>query len=303
MMVDQALQRILNELGAPDLVEDLADLPGADLTSLLLAVMRARVASIAPSDVLQRYAADRFSAPGVIPAAQLDAARELLIEHLPDVFERLTLAPVSPLGTHASLGHINQNNVVSTVRGSEVAADNTAGMALEAALRRRQNRSTVVRLAAVQRITRAQPYESPQTHAHFEVFGLVTAGRDTGHLEFERRATAEHVEYYVSALANTADAVKVVVTDYSGSLSAVVDAVRERIEDRATVEPWPDRQDGAAYYAGLRFTIHAQSGGVAHEVADGGPVNWTERLLSDRKERLMTSGIGLERVAGILHSG
>ncbi len=29
-------------------------------------------------------------------------------------------------------------------------------------------------------------------------------------------------------------------------------------------------------------------------LADGGLVNWTQRLLGDNKERLMTSGIGIE---------
>jgi hypothetical protein len=35
-------------------------------------------------------------------------------------------------------------------------------------------------------------------------------------------------------------------------------------------------------------------------VADGGTVDWTQRLLSDRRERLLLSGIGTERVARLL---
>ena len=31
-------------------------------------------------------------------------------------------------------------------------------------------------------------------------------------------------------------------------------------------------------------------------MADGGSTDWTQRLLSDRAERLFTSGIGLERL-------
>jgi hypothetical protein len=34
------------------------------------------------------------------------------------------------------------------------------------------------------------------------------------------------------------------------------------------------------------------------ELADGGAVDWTQKLLSDAKERLVISGIGSERVCG-----
>ncbi len=302
-MADDALRRILAGLGDPDLADRLGALPGADLTSLLLAVMRTHVAGSTEADVLHRYTTDRFSAPGAVPPADLDAARALLIDGLPDRFERITLAPVAPIGTHAALGGVDQNNVLSTVRGSEVAADNTAGMALEATVRRRRDRTTPVHLAASQRITRAQPFDGPMAYAHFEVFGLVTAGRDTGNLRFERETFADHVGFFVAALASVADSVRVRMTDYEARLGAVIDAVRDQVGDQAAVEPWPDRRDGAAYYEGLRFTVYATRAGIGYDLADGGPVDWTQRLLSDRKERLVTSGIGLDRLAMLMHAG
>ena len=35
------------------------------------------------------------------------------------------------------------------------------------------------------------------------------------------------------------------------------------------------------------------------QLADGGCVDWTQKLLSDAKERLVISGVGSDRVCGI----
>jgi hypothetical protein len=42
---------------------------------------------------------------------------------------------------------------------------------------------------------------------------------------------------------------------------------------------------------------HATFGDQTLEVADGGAVDWTRKLLADAKERLFISGIGIDRVA------
>jgi len=64
--------------------------------------------------------------------------------------------------------------------------------------------------------------------------------------------------------------------------------------DDVTVVDWPG---GRGYYAGLCFKVNATYGGVTLEVGDGGVVDWTQQLLTSRKERLFTSGLGLERSA------
>jgi hypothetical protein len=56
------------------------------------------------------------------------------------------------------------------------------------------------------------------------------------------------------------------------------------------------RTDGIAYYDGLQLRADATCQGAEREVADGGSVDWAARLLSDRREHLFTSGIGLERL-------
>ncbi len=57
------------------------------------------------------------------------------------------------------------------------------------------------------------------------------------------------------------------------------------------------RTHAVGYYNGLQLTIAAAVDGTPLTLADGGAVDWAERLLSDRHERMFTSGIGLERIA------
>jgi hypothetical protein len=56
------------------------------------------------------------------------------------------------------------------------------------------------------------------------------------------------------------------------------------------------RLAGIGYYNGLLLNIDVERDGRSLPVADGGSTDWTQRLLSDRAERLFTSGIGLERL-------
>jgi hypothetical protein len=55
------------------------------------------------------------------------------------------------------------------------------------------------------------------------------------------------------------------------------------------------RLTGLGYYEGPCFHIKAKNDrGELFALADGGFVNWTQRLLGDSKERLMTSAVGAE---------
>jgi len=57
------------------------------------------------------------------------------------------------------------------------------------------------------------------------------------------------------------------------------------------------RLEGLSYYTGLCLRISPQApDGVRYPIADGGFTGWTARLLQDKKERLLTSGIGSEFV-------
>ena len=302
-----ALRRVLGQLASTAVLDDLAArLSGADLTTLLLEVFRRRAGRLSAADVLRRYDSDRFVAPAVTGFAGLRRAEDGMLAALPDGFDILTLAPVLPLGAHSAVAAVDPRNVIATIRGTEVAADPTNGLALEAAARRRAasgrapRSDQVIRLAASQRVTRAQRFSGPVSFAHFQLLGLVTAGRDTGSQAFERGQLAEHLRFGITAVqALGARQATVELTCWDGPSARVADAVRGALAELpgAGLTDAPDRPGGRGYYCGLCFKIIADFGAGLLEVADGGFVDWTQRLLGNRKERLLISGYGLDRIA------
>ena len=301
------LGRILKDSGARDMVEVLTDMSGTDLNTLLLEVMRRRAKGASPAELLRAYDDNRFVGPAGVPWAALRRAEDAVLAVLPESFELCDLSPVVPVGTNSALAPVDQNNVVSSLRGGEVVADPTSALALEAAWRRRRlldvdpRSAQPVRLASSHRVVRAQRFDDPALVAHFRLLGVVTAGRDTGNRAFEKTAAVEHLRLTVDAcLATGAQAVRLDLTDLTGGDLAVVTArVTEEFEavPHVTVALWPDRPRGRVYYDGFCFNVRATYDGATLEVGDGGLVDWTKRLLANAKERLFTSGLALERMA------
>ncbi|MEO1058503.1 MAG: hypothetical protein AAFY28_16465 [Actinomycetota bacterium] len=218
-------------------------------------------------------------------------------------FELVETSPLVPLGTHSVIGGISQNRVVSTIRSTEVAADPTNSLALEAAVRRRSLLRTdpksaeIVQLAAIERIVRAQQFDGPRSFAHFALLGLVTAGRDVGSRRFETNTLLTHVRA-LAEVCRSAESHELLVqfTDFDGNSSAVIDSCAETLRGDVAVELWPERSAGTVYYESVCFKLSVIHDTETIEVADGGIVNWTQLLLGSQKERLMISGLSLERL-------
>ena len=83
-----------------------------------------------------------------------------------------------------------------------------------------------------------------------------------------------------------------------GAMESVIEEARGALQavEGVTVRIDADRDAGRAYYRGVCFkgSIDTVDGPI--EVADGGLVDWTQGLVASRKERLMISGIGMDRV-------
>jgi hypothetical protein len=311
---DEIAARIARDAGIPNLVDLLGGhLPPTDLQSLLLAVYRRRAAELTPGALLERYEQNPFSQPArVDPAALLELDR-LAFACLPDGWEPIEIAPVCPLGTSSVLGGLSQNRAVATVRNTEVVSDSTNVLALECATRRRRARGSKrdlaaqVKLCSSARLLRSQPYEDPFL-PHFQLLGLVTAGRDAGSSRFELEAAVEHLDFYLRVLRGAADLgfrverPEVSLTDLGvGQGSIESDAIAPLARRHSEVEFGldPDRQAGRGYYAGLCFWIHGMTQARERlQLVDGGCTDWTQKLLSDRKERLLISGMGSELLCG-----
>jgi hypothetical protein len=218
----------------------------------------------------------------------------------------LTLAPVVPLGTHSALATVSQHKVLTTIRSCEVAADPTNALALEAAVRRAGNAGATVRLGGLQRVVRAQLFGAPGAQAHFGLFGLVTAGRDQGSGRFERAALAEHLRFAVASLAAARlRYVQIALTPLSDAGERIAAAVTGDLGadqgsgTAAVIVVDHTRQRGRGYYRDLCFKVNANTGGRLEEIGDGGFTDWTQQLLASNKERLLISGIGVDRLAAV----
>jgi hypothetical protein len=83
---------------------------------------------------------------------------------------------------------MNIVEVVSGIRGTEVVADATNGLALHVAGLRKGGIEGVLRFCTVHRHVRTQPFADKRFLPHFVIGCMVTAGRDTGSYGFELAA-------------------------------------------------------------------------------------------------------------------
>ena len=307
--------RVERELGVPGIASLLAErLEPSDLQSLLLAVYR-RVAERRPvASMLADHTTNRFVRPSSFSPVELLEWDRVAFSALRSDFDAVELSPVCPLGASAVMGGLAQDRVVSTIRNTEVVSDSTNVLALEAAIRRRVHKEAdarsgaAVHLAASHRLLRAQRYDNPKLASHFKVFSLCSAGRDRGGFGFEAEALGIHIATYLAAIRTFLGAsiqlrVLLTVLDPSPLLADAAEALIERVRGEfAGVDAAldPTRTVGRAYYRTLCFWIYGAIGAAEPaQLADGGCVDWTQRLLSDAKERLVISGIGSDRVCGM----
>jgi hypothetical protein len=294
-----AERRVQELVGDGDLVHELAGISEPDFTTLLLAVVRARAARVSASDVLRKYRAGRFAKPSPIPLGALRKVEDQFLSALPNGWEAIVTSPVVPFATHAAVANVSQDRVLSTFRATEVAADPTTALALEAAARRRAKGDDAVRLATVQRVIRGQSYGG-NAPSHFPLFALVTAGRDAGRHEFEASALVEHLSIHLSGMrAAGVSSIRVLLTDLTGGgRESVLQRVEETFGDDPSVHVArdPDR-DAAQYYNGVCFKVRAMFRDADFEMSDGGSTHWIARLLSDRREHLFISASGLNPLA------
>ncbi|MDP2289120.1 MAG: hypothetical protein Q8M73_11225 [Actinomycetota bacterium] len=300
-----AERRVLRELPAGAIEALERDLSPTDLSTLLLAVARARSSTVQPSDLLRRWQADRFVRPSTADPRELTNLEARIWRMLPADVSGVELSPVAPLGTSAAVSSISQNRVVSTVRGTEVVSDSTNALALEAAIRRRtEGRASTVHLATAHRQLRAQ-YFGEGMPAHFRLFALVSSARDTGTGRTEARLVEKQIRFWLAVLRefipDALPRVELTYWDEGRAASSVRDHVRDWIgrEDLGhMVVEVPERTHAHGYYEGVALRLTALDGHL--NLGDGGLTRWTAQLLGDAKERCLVSCIATERLLSLV---
>src|SRR6266446_4544217 len=311
------IERIERHAGVQNLADILAHrLAPTDLQSLLLEVYARRAKSREPRILLEDQVPNRFTRPSISSPSCLLEWDRIAFSQLPEVFQPMELSPVCPLGTVSVLAPISQDWTVSTIRNNEVVADSTNVLAIECAVRRREQRNfssgkaNSVHLAASHRLLRGQKFSvGPGTRQHFRILTLCSAGRDSGNLLFETETVDLHIGFYLAALEQflgTKTALRVAISDFGSTVMRPVvrSGVIEKLQSahrKVRIGIDQGRKQGRGYYGQLSFKIFSTpSEGLEHELVDGGDVDWTKKLLNNAKERLIISGCGSERLCELL---
>jgi hypothetical protein len=299
------IESLLLRIGDSDLLKKLDLLTSSELNSFMLEVMRRRSQSMDSSDLMRAYEQNRFVAPSAVdPLVFLQDELHLLNLAKATGFETLELSPLAPLGNCSIIAQADQNKIVSALRGTEVVADATNLMALESSVRRKRSAfdSSNVNLCAVHRHVRAQALPPVKGFtAHFKIFCAVSAGRDEGDHAFEKAAMLSHLALYKSYLADILKIKKVKViikglvdksgaTPVSTKLFEHLSANLQGMDLAFLSVPESEHK----YYQHTRFSIDVEHDGRIINIGDGGFVDWGQKLTSNAKERMFTSGIGVE---------
>ena len=297
------IERVWSQLpdGSREVLE--AELSPTDLQSLLLSIARTRARRVGPAEALRRWKSDRFVRPATVDPGRLAEVECQLwrrLRHTP--FEGLALSPVTPLGTCTSVGAVDQNRIVSTVRSSEVVSDPCNVLALEAALRRR-SKVDEVHLAGCHRVLRAQRFAESDAFAHFVIFALVSSARDSGSARTEGQLLIMHLDLWQQILNDLLGSgwgrFAYTLIDNQPVGHRLVETVQSELPGVPLTE-YPERTQGIGYYRTAAFKIMAKTEDDEIEIGDGGFVAWTAELIPDAKERCLISCLAPERLAGLM---
>ena len=310
------INRVERDAGVPHLAEILSDrLAPTDLQSLLLEVFARRAKKRDPKALLDDHVSNRYTRPSASDPARLLEWDRVAFSTLPRLFQAVELSPVCPLGTGSVLSPISQDWTVSTIRNTETVADSTNVLAIECAVLRREQKNfstghaASVHLASSHRLLRGQKINvRPGVLQHFRLFSLCSSGRDPGNLQFETETVRLHIGFFLKAFKKFLGSkipLRVTISDFSSEAPRL--AVRSEVVDKLQTSHNgmrigfdQERKQGRGYYGELCFKIFAtSSAGREQELADGGDVDWTQKLLNNAKERLVISGCGSERLCEI----
>jgi len=310
------INRVERDAGVPHLAEILSDrLAPTDLQSLLLEVFARRAKKRDPKALLDDHVSNRYTRPSASDPARLLEWDRVAFSTLPRLFQAVELSPVCPLGTGSVLSPISQDWTVSTIRNTETVADSTNVLAIECAVLRREQKNfstghaASVHLASSHRLLRGQKINvRPGVLQHFRLFSLCSSGRDPGNLQFETETVRLHIGFFLKAFKKFLGSkipLRVTISDFSSEAPRL--AVRSEVVDKLQTSHNgmrigfdQERKQGRGYYGELCFKIFATSStGREQELADGGDVDWTQKLLNNAKERLVISGCGSERLCEI----
>ncbi|GGG70002.1 hypothetical protein [Paenibacillus radicis (ex Gao et al. 2016)] len=305
------LNRILNQIGDPELLDKLLSLSNADLNSLLLELFDKQTEKSTPADVLKTFQSNRFSTASDVNAARFHILESQLLKTAEEMdIETLLLSPSAPLGSCSVFGCVNQYNVVSSVRGTETLSDPSNMLAIIIADKLKSKAATNIlplHYAATARVVRAQAFSGRGFSAHFGLFCMVSSGKDSGSYNCEIELLTKHFLFYKELIREHYNAKLSIVmrkrggyTDGGGFFTRMTEVVQTMFPDTPLTFDYENEDN--KYYQGINFKIYMEHEHEKIEIGDGGFVDWMNQMLGSKKERCLISGIGLDRLL-MLHKG
>ena len=309
MKESNIIKSVLEKAGNENLINELAArLSQSEITTLLLALSKEITNKSTPNDILSKYESNRFVKPSKLNPVKVKQVEILMLEMAEaSGFSPVLLSPASLLGSCSVIANIDQNNVISAVRGLEFIGDSTNMLAIYIASgiknKTFDNSKNPIHLSASCRVTRGQMFKNKEFVPHFGLFTLVSAGKDTGSYGFEKDSISRHMEFYVSYFRERlGHELKVFLNPINGyaDKAGFIDRIYHHLQE---TYPYINfivnrEENDSTYYQGLNFKISVND----IEIVDGGFVDWTQKLLGNKKERLLTSGAGidLQLITGML---
>ena len=132
---------------------------------------------------------------------------------------------------------------------------------------------------------------------------MCTAGKDEGNDKFEMINLEEHILFYINLLdkimvEKDVKHINIKFFEYGEfDNTGLIENIMEKFSHREKIRFKNEKNSefGKNYYTRLRFMISVvDQGNQEFDYIDGGFTDWTSGLLSNNKERLLTSGIGTD---------
>jgi hypothetical protein len=297
---------ILSRLGNNNLIKDLLSLPKSDFNSLMLEVFRQQAGSITPIDIVKAYNLNRFSVPSEVdPVAYHSLEAELLALAQDSGIKAILLSPAVPFASSSTFGFVNQNNVVSSVRGTEILSDPTNMLAIIIASQLKENKAgnaNPLHYCTTARVLRAKVFPSRKGYySHFGHFCIVSSGKDSGSYTCEKDLLVKHMLYYKKLFIDKCDAkLSIELRKSRGYIDGdgFYNNMAKLVKQEFPGVPLAIKQEYEEnnYYRGIHFIIYAEKNNERIEVGGGGFVDWMQQMTNNKKERCLISGISLDRL-------
>lgn len=316
-MPSDVTRKLLEKLGQPGLLNLLTEgLSGTELNSLLLDVLREEAKATSAPALLKKYQLNRFVKPADLPVLKLKKTElELLSLFEKHLFEPIELSPVSILGSCSAVASVDQNKILSALRGTEVLADATNSMALHICDLKRQNvwrtdkPQQKLRFSTIQRHVRTQSITAAGFTPHFKIGCFVTSGFDRGAFVFEKESVLEHLNLLHAIYKDHYGVEKIsfrfLCRDGYSDPIRLANEVKNYIlrhERKLDIEIIENPEKETNYYKGLQYKTDIVWNNKSFEIADGGIVDWTQQILQNKKERFLIGGIGFEFMFRIMNA-